>query len=140
LGDNRLNLTLSQLAGRIQEIFPGTEVEHVENADRRNYCVSFKKIRDQLGFEASRDLGYGIGELKRAFEQKEIVDYSNARYHNQKFLKMSGTPVCKEELDTHLMAAFAAAPKRNHVALARKEEQSLREEQRTRALAAAAGQ
>ena len=100
-------------------MFPGTEVEHLENADRRNYRVSFEKIRDQLGFEASRDLGYGIGELKRAFEDKEIVDYTNARYHNQKFLKMSGTPSYKEELDAHLMAAFAAAPKGNHVALAR---------------------
>jgi nucleoside-diphosphate-sugar epimerase len=119
LGDTRLNLTLSQLAERIQEIFPGTEVEHVENTDQRNYCVSFDKIRNQLGFQASRDLGYGIGELKRAFERKEIVDYTNARYHNQKFLKMSGTPLCKEELDAHLMAAFAAAPKGNHVALAR---------------------
>ena len=89
----------------------------MENADQRNYCVSFDKIRDELGFEASRDLGYGIGELKRAFEQKEIVDYTDARYHNQKFLKMSGTPLCKEELDAHLMAAFAAAPKGNHVSL-----------------------
>ena len=119
LGDTRLNLTLSQLAEKIQEIFPGTEVEHVENADQRNYCVSFDKIRDQLGFEASRDLEYGIGEFKRAFEQKEIVDYTDARYHNQKFLKMSGAPLCKEELDAHLMAAFAAAPKGKRVALTR---------------------
>jgi nucleoside-diphosphate-sugar epimerase len=140
LGDTRLNLTLSQLAEKIQEIFPGTEVEHIENADRRNYCVSFDKIRDQLEFEASRDLGYGISELKRAFEQKEIVDYTNARYHNQKFLKMSGTPLCKEELDEHLMAAFTAAPKGNHVNLAREGERSPLEAQRARALAAAGGQ
>ena len=137
LGDTRLNLTLSQLAEMIQEIFPGTEVEHVENADRRNYCVSFDKIRNQLGFEASRDLRFGVGELKRALEQNEIIDYTNARYHNQKFLKVSGTPLCKEELDTHLMAAFAAASKGNHFSLARKAERSRREEIRLRALAAA---
>ena len=140
LGDTRLNFTLSQLAERIQEIFPGTEIEHVENTDRRNYCVSFDKIRNQLGFEASRDLGYGIGELKRAFEQKEIVDYTDARYHNQKFLKKFGTTLCKEELDAHLMAAFATAPNGNHVAPTRKGEQSLPEMSRARALAAAGGQ
>jgi nucleoside-diphosphate-sugar epimerase len=110
LGDSRMNFTLAQLAERVLAEFPSTRVEYIENSDRRNYRVSFEKIYNQIGFECQWTLEDGIREIKRAFESKFISDYRDARYSNLQFLKLCGTPVCKDELDRHLMAAFANAP------------------------------
>jgi hypothetical protein len=105
-----MNFTLAQLAERVLAEFPATRVEYVENADRRNYRVSFEKIYNQIGFECRWTLEDGIREIKRAFESKFITDYRDARYSNLQFLKLCGTPLCKNELDRHLMAALAKAP------------------------------
>jgi dTDP-D-glucose 4,6-dehydratase len=111
LGDTRLNYTLTQVAQMIQKMFPETRVQHIEDTDRRNYRVSFEKIKSQLGFTASWQLEDGMRQLRQAFEDKEIVDYTDTRYYNQKFLKIAGSPSRKAVLDEHLMAAFASAPK-----------------------------
>ena len=113
LGDSRMNHQLSEVAERILAVFPNTKVEHTENSDRRNYRVSFDKIRRQLGFECSLGLDDGIQELRRAFEEKQVLDYRDALYYNQEFLKLLGSPSCKNELDEHVMAAFAQAPTPN---------------------------
>jgi nucleoside-diphosphate-sugar epimerase len=110
LGDTRLNYTLTQVAQMIQKMFPETRVQHIEDTDRRNYRVSFEKIKSQLGFTASWQLEDGMRQLRQAFEDKEIVDYTDTRYYNQKFLKIAGSPSRKAVLDEHLMAAFASAP------------------------------
>ena len=110
LGDSRMNFTLAQLADKVLTEFPSTRVEYIENSDRRNYRVSFEKIRNQIGFECQWALEDGIREIKRAFENKFIADYRDARYSNLQFLKLCGTPVCKDELDRNLMAALANVP------------------------------
>lgn len=107
LGDSRLNCTLSEVAGRIQGVFPATRVEHIENADRRNYRVSFDKIRNLLGFEYTVALEDGIAELKRVFEQGLVTDYTAAEYHNQRFLQNSGSPAHASAIDARVMAAFS---------------------------------
>ena len=109
VGDSRMNFTLAQLAERVLAEFPATRVEYIENSDRRNYRVSFEKIYNQIGFQCQWTLEDGIREIKRAFESKFIADYRDARYSNLQFLKLCGTPVCKDELDRHLMAALANA-------------------------------
>lgn len=71
--------------------------------------MSFGKIRNQIGFRCRLTLEDGIREIWQAFEDKRIVDYTDAKYYNQKFLKLAGAPFCKDELDAHVMAAFANA-------------------------------
>jgi len=110
VGDSRMNFTLAQLAEKVLAEFPTTRVEYIENSDRRNYRVSFEKIRNQIGFNCQWTLEDGIREIKRAFESKFITDYRDARYSNLQFLKLCGTPMCKDELDRHLMAALANVP------------------------------
>jgi len=110
LGDSGMNFTLAQLAEKVLAEFPDTRVEYIENSDRRNYRVSFEKIRNQIGFECQWTLEDGIREIKRAFESKFIADYRDARYSNLQFLKLCGTPVCKDELDRNLMAALSNVP------------------------------
>ena len=107
LGDDRLNCTLTEVAEKILRFFPGTRVDHIENSDRRNYRVSFEKIRSRLGFRCSLDLDAGIQQIVTAFECGEIVDYTDIQYNNQKFLMISGSPTNKSELDSQVMAAFS---------------------------------
>jgi nucleoside-diphosphate-sugar epimerase len=113
LGDTNMNYQLSEVAEKILAVFPKTKVERMENSDRRNYRVSFDKIRHQLGFQCSLGLDDGIQELRRAFEEKRILDYRDALYCNLEFLKLLGSPACKNELDEQVMAAFAQAPASN---------------------------
>jgi nucleoside-diphosphate-sugar epimerase len=110
LGDTRMNYQLSEVAEMILKVFPKTKVEHRENSDRRNYRVSFDKIRHQLGFEYSLNLCDGIQELRQAFEEKQVLDYRDPLYYNQEFLKVLGSPSCENKLDEQVMAAFAQAP------------------------------
>ena len=107
VGDSRLNHTLAEVGATIREIFPGTRIEQVENSDRRNYRVSFEKLRTRIGFRARYTLRDGILELKKAFDEGLIEDYTDPRYHNQRLLKITGSPANKEEFDRLLMAAFA---------------------------------
>lgn len=117
VGDSRLNYTLSDVAEVIGEVFPATRVEYVDNSDRRNYRVSFRKIEEDLGFHASCSLRDGVEELKKAFETGLIVDHTDLRYHNQRFLLAAGSPGHKSDVDAQVMAAFSGAPVNGHAAL-----------------------
>ena len=107
VGDSRLNHTLRQVAEMIHEVFPGTEIEHIANTDRRNYRVNFDKVHNRLSFECERTVLDGINELKTAFEERFILDYKDLRYHNQRFLEVAGVVRNKHQVDALVMAAFA---------------------------------
>jgi nucleoside-diphosphate-sugar epimerase len=107
IGDSSLNHTLADVGDAIRKVFPETRVEHIENSDRRNYRVSFDKLHSRLGFRARHTLPDGILEIKKAFDDGLIEDYSDVRYHNQRFLKAAGSPIHKDEFDAQVMAAFA---------------------------------
>jgi nucleoside-diphosphate-sugar epimerase len=106
VGDNRLNLTLADVARSIQKVIPGTIVEYVENSDRRNYRVRFDKIESRVGFRCRYSLEEGIQEIQSAFESGLIVNYRHIQFSNQIFLRESGTPGNKSDLDAKVMAAF----------------------------------
>ncbi len=107
VGDSRLNWTLHDIAAKVRSIFPETEIVHVDNADRRNYRVCFDKIHDQLGFECQMTIEDGITEMKEAFDNGFVTDYTHVNYHNQRYLSSSGSPANTQELDAEIMAAFA---------------------------------
>jgi nucleoside-diphosphate-sugar epimerase len=119
IGDSSLNHTLADVGDAIRKVFPETRVEHIENSDRRNYRVSFDKLHSRLGFRARHTLPDGILEIKKAFDDGLIEDYSDVRYHNQRFLKAAGSPIHKDEFDAQVMAAFAnSGPKQKTAAAA----------------------
>jgi len=129
VGDKRLNHTLAGVADIIREEFPNVRVEQVDNPDRRNYRVNFDKLLNRIGFRARYSLRDGVEELRKAFEAGLITDYTDLRYHNQRFLKAAGTLGNKDEADAQVMAAFS-----NH------RQNNPKEEKTERALAAAVGQ
>jgi hypothetical protein len=106
VGDNRLNYTLSALAEVIRDVFPDTRVEWVENADLRNYRVDFSKIEKRVGFRSRYSLEEGVREIKVALESSQIPSYRNIRFNNLTFLRESGAPGNKNDLDREIMAAF----------------------------------
>ncbi len=70
VGDDRLNIRIGELAQLVKEIVErdrnGKRVKIVVNEnikDRRNYFVSFQKIRTKLNFKATTDLRQGIEEI-----------------------------------------------------------------------------
>jgi nucleoside-diphosphate-sugar epimerase len=107
VGDKRLNHTLSQVADTIRAVFPSVRVEHLENSDRRNYRVNFDKLFSRTGFRARYTLRDGVEELGKAFDERLITDYMDLRYHNQRYLKVAGSPDNKDEFDESIMAAHA---------------------------------
>jgi len=107
VGDDRLNFTLAEISEKIRSQIPGTRVEHVSNADRRNYRVSFKKIRDCLGWTAQHSVEDGISEIKQAFESGKILDYQQPFYSNVSYIKELGHVDAKNELDVQVMTALA---------------------------------
>ena len=109
VGDPRLNHTLGEIAHKIRSAFPNTRIEHTENSDRRNYRVSFDKIKYQLGFECSRTIDDGIEQMKQAFEDRSVEDHTDIRYHIQRCLNRHGSPLHEDALDSNIMAAFSSA-------------------------------
>lgn len=107
VGDDRLNYTLSQVADLIRTEFPNTKVEEVENNDRRNYRVSFEKIRTRIGFTCRKTLEGGIRELRLAFECGQIVNYKDPLYSNLTYVKTYGGFHSERVLDAQVMAAFS---------------------------------
>src|SRR5262249_55207108 len=86
VGDKRLNMTILQLAERVAKVCaPYREVrisvsESVE--DRRNYAVSFGKIRTLLGYEAATMLDVGIREMADNFQAGRYQNYRDEIYSN----------------------------------------------------------
>jgi len=117
VGDDRLNYTLRQIAEKIRQQLPQTRVEYIENSDRRNYRVSFRKIRERIGFRAQCTVESGISEIIEAFRSGQISNYCQPAYNNSAFLKENGRVDAKDELDVKVMAAFASAGSRStHIA------------------------
>ena len=117
VGDARLNHTLTEVADVIRDAFPNVRVEHVDNSDRRNYRVNFDKLQNRTGFRARYTLRDGVEEIRRAFDERLITDYTDLRYHNQRYLKAFGSRANKDEVDALVMAAFSN-PGPNHQAVA----------------------
>lgn len=108
LGDARLNYTLADVAKTILASFPEATIERSATTDRRNYRVSFDKVHNALGFECAKTLADGIQEIRAAFAEGRILDYTSYQYNNQKFLEVAGSPINQEENDESVMAAFSS--------------------------------
>ena len=115
VGDGRLNHTLTEVAEVIQSAFPGVRVEHADNSDRRNYRVNFDKLLSRTGFRAHYTLRDGVEEIRKAFDERLITDFTDFRYHNQRYLKAVGSPANKDEVDSDVMAAFSNHPLRRQM-------------------------
>jgi len=88
VGDAHLNLTIMDLAKAVQKsaVQLGKDVKITIKSDgghdRRNYRVSFRKIKDKLGYAASTGVEEGILEILQNFQRGFYQHYSNPVYSN----------------------------------------------------------
>jgi nucleoside-diphosphate-sugar epimerase len=86
VGDKRLNLTILQLAEKVQSRcsrYRPVSLSVTDNPqDRRNYAVSFQKIHSMLGYEATTLIEPGIEEMALAFQNGTYRNYREQIYSN----------------------------------------------------------
>jgi nucleoside-diphosphate-sugar epimerase len=87
LGSDENNYTIDDLGDQIQKLIPEANVIKESNdADKRDYRVSFRKIRRELGFEPRYSLEDGILEIQAAIEAGAITDIGHSKYNNYRTL------------------------------------------------------
>jgi nucleoside-diphosphate-sugar epimerase len=84
------NITILELAERIQKILPSTKIEKTDISfqDARNYRVSSEKARSHLGIESVWTIDQGIHEVAQVIKSKRIKDVANPRFNNSETLKI----------------------------------------------------
>jgi nucleoside-diphosphate-sugar epimerase len=86
VGDQRLNMTIGQLGELVHRIVGerrSVELSITDNPeDRRNYAVSFDKIRTVLGFEAETLMEAGVREMVEQFAAGGYRDFRDPVYSN----------------------------------------------------------
>jgi nucleoside-diphosphate-sugar epimerase len=92
VGSDAQNYTLGEVAELIQRQVPDAEITSDDTfVDKRNYRVSFAKIRSRLGFEPAWTIERGIAQVVALVRSNEIGHYSLPTYSNVLYLKEGGT-------------------------------------------------
>jgi nucleoside-diphosphate-sugar epimerase len=84
------NVTILQLAERIQKIVNKVKIEQTEISfqDARNYRVSTDKVNKELKFVPRYTIENGIQEVANAIMQKRIKDVGNPKFNNSESLRL----------------------------------------------------
>lgn len=84
VGSDDNNMQIKTIAHLVEEVIPNTTVNILGQGetDTRSYKVSFKKIRNQLGFNPQYTVKAGIEELYQLFSEIEFseADFTNPMY------------------------------------------------------------
>jgi nucleoside-diphosphate-sugar epimerase len=92
VGSDAQNYTLGDVAEFIKKQAPDAEIKSDETfLDKRNYRVSFEKIRSRLGFEPEWTLERGIAQVLAIVRSNQVGHYSLPTYSNVLYLKECGT-------------------------------------------------
>lgn len=91
VGDARLNMTIGDLAEKVQSVVQADRaveiVSHEDSADRRNYNVSFDKIKRTIGFTAVHMIEDGVREMVSEFKKGTYADYKASKFSNLEVTK-----------------------------------------------------
>ncbi len=92
VGSDAQNYTLGRVAELIKKQVPEAEITSDDTfVDKRNYRVSFRKIRSRLGFEPVWTLESGITQVMALACSNQVGHYSEPTYSNVLYLKEHGT-------------------------------------------------
>ncbi len=84
VGSDANNVQILNLAFRVRDAVPGTEVVHAPtDPDLRDYNVSFDKVKRVLGFAAEKSIDDGIREVLGALREG-VVDPDDRRWYTLK--------------------------------------------------------
>jgi nucleoside-diphosphate-sugar epimerase len=91
VGSDAQNYTLGDVAELINREVPDAEITSDDTfVDKRNYRVSFAKIRSRLGFEPAWTIERGIAQVVALVRSNEVGHYSLPTYSNVLYLKERG--------------------------------------------------
>ncbi len=83
VGSTDQNYQKQQLVEMIHPYVPDAVIEYVhKDEDPRDYRVSFRKIKEQLGFERTLSVEDGIREVVQLVRDGIIQDFDSAAYRN----------------------------------------------------------
>ncbi|MDN4988581.1 MULTISPECIES: NAD(P)-dependent oxidoreductase [Bradyrhizobium] len=92
VGSDAQNYTLGDVAELIQKQVPDAAIISDDTfVDKRNYRVSFEKIRSRLGFTPAWTIESGIAQVVSVVRSNQVGDYSLPTYSNVLYLKEHGT-------------------------------------------------
>lgn len=88
VGSNEDNYTVREIAEKIGEVIPGSEIEFTKGArkDNRSYRVNFNKIKETLGFQTVWKLKKGISHIYNTLKNKE---FSEADFKDKSFYRVA---------------------------------------------------
>lgn len=83
------NLTILELANRVQAELPGTVIKISESTfeDNRNYSVSSTKAVKEIGFSPEYSVEDGIREIHYLAKSKRVPNFNLSRFSNVKALE-----------------------------------------------------
>ena len=88
VGSDEQNMSIKELAERIKSKVPEAELKFIkEKEDNRSYKVSFRKIKEKLGFSAKYTIENAIEEIRKAFNGGKIKDFRDKKYSNHRSLE-----------------------------------------------------
>lgn len=87
VGSDDQNHQIIEIGKIIKTLLPDTILEiKKEISDRRDYNVSFDKVRKLLGFNTKKRVEHGVKEIASLFNEGVVLDYSHTKYHNEKLV------------------------------------------------------
>jgi nucleoside-diphosphate-sugar epimerase len=87
VGSDGENFTIAEVAEKVAAQNPGTVIEHgVNGTDARSYRVSFKRIREEIGFQSKYTVDDAIREVGELFASGAVSDFTGEQFHNAKWL------------------------------------------------------
>jgi nucleoside-diphosphate-sugar epimerase len=86
VGEETNNITVKQIAETVKELVPGTEVQFLDKkgADRRDYSINCRKIKNSIGWKAKWSVADGIKELISKFKNTDY-NWEDDKYRNSTF-------------------------------------------------------
>ncbi len=106
VGSDSNNVQILNLAFRVRDAIPGTEVVHAPtDPDLRDYNVTFDKIRRKLGYETTLSIDDGVREVLAALRDGRI-DPDDRRWYTLKqylFLREAERVVAEVGLEGRLL-------------------------------------
>jgi nucleoside-diphosphate-sugar epimerase len=107
VGGDALNHQLNNIGEALIAMLPNVAIERIENADARNYRVSFEKVRVRLGFKPRRLLRDGIQEMYDAIATGKVEDYATAQFNNLAAVKAFSAAVGADSSPLRRLVALA---------------------------------
>jgi nucleoside-diphosphate-sugar epimerase len=92
VGGDKSNYRIADIANLVKKTVPSVRVEvNTRIQDNRSYSVSFKKIKDSLGYSPTFEVQDGVRQIVDAFKRQEYPDFPAAKYSNVEMIKAKET-------------------------------------------------